>query len=283
MKIYINGKIIPLKEANLSIFDRGFLYGDGAFETLRTYNRKPFQLEEHIKRLLKTLRLLRIRIPLSFNQIKLAVLKTLAANKFKESYVKIMVTRGEAKAHGLDPKNAGKPNIIIIVEEQKVYPKKMLTQGWKAMVSSIVKPDLPTSRIKSLCYLDNILAKIEAKKAGADEAFLLDDRGNLAEGTISNIFLVRFGELSTPKKESPILAGITRKLVIQLARQSAFRVTEKLITPKELYTAEECFVTYSGAGIVPVTRIWKKKIGNGKPGYITNALIGLYDAETKKL
>lgn len=283
MKVYLNGKIVPLDDAQIPVLDRGLLYGDGAFESLRTYNRKPFQLEEHSKRLLQTLKFLRIHTPLSIHQIKAAVLKTMAANHFKESYIKIIVTRGKAKAHGLDPKNArGQPNIIVIAEEQKPYPKKMFLQGWKAIISSIIKTEVPTARIKSLCYLDNILAKMEAGRAGADEAFLLDSRGNLAEGTIGNIFLVKFGTLFTPSREAPILAGLTRKLVIQLAKQSAVRIVEKFITPKELYTAEECFITFSGPGIVPVTRIWNKKIGAGKCGPVTRSLINHYDAETKK-
>ena len=281
--IYINGKIIPLEQANISILDRGLLYGDGVFESLRTYRGKPFQLEEHIKRLLRSAKILRIRSLPSAAQLKLAVLKGISANKFKESYIKIIITRGQAKGHGLDTKkSAGKPTIIILVEEQRSYPKKLFTNGWKAIISSIVRPDIPTSRIKSLNYTNSVLAAIEAKKTGADEAIMLDEKGNIAEGTISNIFIVKHGTLYTPSKDTPILAGLTRNLVIKLAKQSAFRTIEKAITPKELYTADECFATFSGAGVVPITRIWKKKIGSGKCGYITASLIRLYDAETKK-
>ena len=283
-KIYLNGKIVPLEQATVSILDRGLLYGDGIFESLRTYNRKPFLLDEHVKRLLRGLKLLRIRPPLSASQFKLAVLKTLRANRFKESYIKIMVTRGIAKEHGLGPtKIAGKPSVIILIEEQKPFPKTLFSTGWKAIVSSVVRTETPSSRIKSLCYLDSVLAKMEAKRNAANEAFLLDERGNLAEGTISNIFLVKLGTIYTPSEDAPILPGITRNLVIKLAKQAAFHVVVKMITPKELYTAEECFVTFSGAGIVPVTKIWKKKIGNGKCGSITASLITLYDAEGKKI
>jgi branched-chain amino acid aminotransferase len=158
----------------------------------------------------------------------------------------------------------------------------MLNKGWKAIVSKILRPETPTSRIKSLCYLNNILARMEAKKAGAAEALMLDENGYIVEGTVSNVFMVRFGTIYTPPKEAPILPGITRKLVIKLARQSAFRVIEKSISPKELYTAEECFVTFSGPGIVPITRIWNKKVGSGKCGAVTASLIKLYNAETKK-
>jgi len=283
-KIYLNGKIVPPSDARVSILDRGFLYGDGVFESLRTYQGRPFQLEEHIKRLLRGTRILRLRPKLSAAQLKNAVLKTIQANKFKESYIKIIITRGEAKGHGLDPsKSAGRATVIVLAEEQKAFSQKTFIQGWKATISRIVRPDVPASRIKSLNYLNGVLAKIEAKKGGADEAFLLDERGFVVEGTISNIFLVKHGTIYTPPKEAPILLGLTRNLVIKLAKQSAFHVVEKNITPKEIYTADECFITFSGAGIVPITRIWNKKIGSGKCGNITESLIGLYRAETQKL
>jgi len=265
---------------NLSIQDRGFLYGDGVFESLRTYNGKPFLLDEHLKRLYKALKIIRIKPPLSTKQLKTKLLKELKDNKFKESYIKIIITRGEAKEHGLDPKKSGKkPTLIILVENLK--EKKL--KPWKAIISSIIKPENPTSIIKSLCYLDNILAKMEATRSGANEAFLLDQNGYLAEGTISNIFIVKFDTIFTPSLNSPILAGVTRKLVIKLAKQSAFKVVEKDLNPKDLYTADECFVTFSSQGIVPIVKIWNKRIGKGKPGYVTEALIKHYDAETKKI
>ncbi len=283
-KVYVNGKIVPPEKAKISIMDRGLAYGDGVFESLRTYRGKPFQLEKHIKRLLRGAKLLRIRSLPTSSQLKLAVSRTVSANKFKESYIKIIITRGEAKKHGLDPSNAaGKPTIIVWIEELKPYPKTIYTKGWKAIVSTIPRPDVPTSKIKSLNYTNNILARIEARKAGVEEAFMLDEKGNILEGTVSNIFIVKYRTLYTPPKEAPILAGLTRNLVIKLAKQSAFRVVEKILSPKELYTAEECFVTLSGPGIVPVTKIWKKRIGIGKCGPITASLIKLYDAETKKI
>jgi branched-chain amino acid aminotransferase len=283
-KIYLNGKIASLEEANVSILDRGLQYGDGVFESLRTYNQKPFLLEKHLKRLLNGAKYLRIRSLPSSAQLKLAVFKTLAANKFKESYIKIIITRGEAKGHGLDPKKvSGKPTVIILVEEQKPYLKAIFSKGWKAIISSIIRPDVPTSRIKSLCYLDNVLAKTEAQKSGAEEAFMLDERRNIVEGTVSNFFIVKYSTIYTPPKEAPILPGLTRNLVIKLAKQSAFRVVEKAINPKELYAADECFITFSGPGIVPISKIWNKKIGSGKCGPLTASLIKLYDAETKKI
>lgn len=272
-----------MNKTKISVLDRGFLYGDGVFESLRTYHRRPFLLEEHLKRLLSGAKSIRMRVPYSIAQLKRAVLKTIAANNFKEYYIKIILTRGEAKGHGLDFSNsAGKPSLIILAEELKEYPKTLCTNGWKAIISSVRRADVPTSRIKSLCYLDNALAKEEARRAGADEAFLLDEKGHVVEGTVSNIFIVKFGTIFTPPLEEPILAGITRNLVLKLAKQSAFEAAEKIIDPKELYNCDECFVTLSGAGIIPITRIWNRRVGNGKCGPITQKLILLYQAETQK-
>jgi len=281
MKIYINNKIVESEAAAISVFDRGFLYGDGAFESLRTYQGKPFLLEQHLKRLLGALRQLRIAPPLPALEFKKAVLKTLAANNLKEAYIKIIVTRGTAKGHGLSPKNRqGKSTIIIIVEKLADQPKKIFVSGWSAIISVISKSDLPTDRLKSLCYLDNVLAKLEAERGGADEAFLLDKKGNLAEGTVSNIFIVKNNTIYTPPKSAPILAGVTREYVLKMAKQSAFMATEKIISIKELYNADECFITLSSLGIVPITKIWKKKVGQGICGPITKRLIDLYGKST---
>jgi len=283
-KVYLNGKILPAQKAVLPVFDRGLLYGDGVFESLRTYRGKPFLLEEHIKRLLLGLKFLKIRSPLSLSQFKIAVLRTLFTNKFKEAYIKIIVTRGEAREHGLDPIfSTGKPNVIILAESLKSYPKSIYVTGWKVIISQIIRANTPTSKIKSLCYLDNLLAKMEAGQAGANEAFMLDEKGNLVEGTTSNLFLVKNRIVFTPNQDEPILPGITRNMVLKLAQRSGFRVVEKVINPKELYSADECFVTSSGVGIVPVTKIWDKKIGKGQCGPITFTLIKFYDAEANKI
>jgi len=283
IKVYLNGKIIPLNEAKISVLDRGLFYGDGIFETLRTYNKKPFQLEEHIKRLLQTCKAFRLKCPMSAIQLKNSVLKTLAANNFKNAHIKIIVTRGEASKSGLSTKNvAGRATIIILIDALKPLPKQVFIKGWKAIISSIMRPAVPSSQFKTLNYINNVLAKHEAKKNGADEAILLDKSGNIVEATSSNIFIVKHGELFTPPTDAPILLGLTRKTIMRIAKQSAFRVVEKIITPKELYTADECFITSSGPGIIPITRVWNKKIGTGKCGLVTENLINLFDAETKK-
>lgn len=279
MKIYINGKIVPIEKAGIPILDRGFLYGDGVFESLRTYGRRPFLLDQHLKRLSSAARLLNIRPPLLLAGLKRAIMRTIVANRFPELYLKVILTRGENKGHGLDPSNStGKPNLVIIAESLKEYPVK----GWKAIISSIRRTEVPTSHIKSLCYLDNIIAKAEARKAGADEALMLDEKGRVVEGTVSNIFMVKLGAIYTPPVDEPILAGITRGLAIRLAKHANLRVVEKMIDPKALYNCDECFVTSSGAGIIPVTKIGRKKIGGDKCGPLTRRMIELYKAETLK-
>ncbi|MFH1825738.1 MAG: aminotransferase class IV [bacterium] len=283
LKVYLNGKIVPIAEAKISILDRGFFYGDGVFESLRTHQGQPFLLDEHLKRLLKAAKSIKLKKIPSFRSLKLAVIKTLRANKLKESYIKIIFTRGESQGHGLDAANTiGKPTMIILVEPVKDLTKKAYEVGLKAIISTIMRTDVPSTRIKSLCYLDAILAKMEAKKHGADEAFFIDKNGNLTEGTVSNVFIVKFDTIYTPPLTSPLLAGITRKLAIKLAKESAFRVIEKAVSPKELYTADECFITSSGAGIVPIAKVWNKKIGKGRRGYVTESLIGRYNSVTKK-
>ncbi|OGB90266.1 hypothetical protein A2625_02970 [candidate division WOR-1 bacterium RIFCSPHIGHO2_01_FULL_53_15] len=276
-KVYLNGKIVPLENARISVLDRGFLYGDGVFESLRTYNRRPFLLEEHLKRLLFGAQQLKIKVQYSLSQLKSAVLKTVSANDFKEHYIKIIISRGEAKGHGLDPSNSkGKPTVIVLCEELKPYPSSLYENGWQAIISKIIRPQVPTSRIKSLCYVDNMLARIEAKKKWADEAFMLDEKGHVVEGTVSNIFIVRNNVIITPPVAEPILQGITRALVLKLAKRAGIRVAEKVIYPEDILTANECFATMSGAGIVPVTYLGKKKIGDGKCGPIARNLIHLY-------
>jgi branched-chain amino acid aminotransferase len=283
-KIYLNGKIVPLAGAKISVLDRGFLYGDGVFESLRTYNRRPFLLEEHLKRLLSGAKQLKIRVPLSLPQFKTAVLKTIAANHFKEHYLKVIISRGESKGHGLDPKNStGKPTIAVLCEELKPYPASLYVKGWSVIISKIIRPAVPTSRIKSLCYVDNMLARMEADQADANEALMLNEKGHVVEGSVSNIFIIKHREIITPPVAEPILQGITRRLVLKIAQQSALRVEEKPLSPKELYSCDECFATMSGAGIVPITAVWNRKIGKGVCGPLTKQLIGLYERETTRI
>lgn len=250
-KALFNNKIIDLDELKISPFDRGFMYGDGVFESLRTYNGKPFLLDEHLNRLEKDAKTIGIKIPLTKEKLEAAILKLIKVNEYKESYIKIIVTRGIAAQHGLSIKNIIKPNLIILVTELKDLPKK----DWIIKISSVIKYKTPISHIKSLNYLENILAKKEAEEAGADEAILLSPEGYVAEGTISNIFITKKGALYTPPLSLGILPGITRNLIIQTAKKQGIKVKERFFTVNDLKKADEVFLTFSGQGIVHVKKI----------------------------
>lgn len=273
MSVWFNGRLVPENKVRIDLFDRGFMYGDGIFESLRTYNGKPFMLDEHLKRLYKAAKLLSIKVP----NLSTAVLKTLKSNNFKESYIKMILTRGVAASHGLDTKNViSKPTIAIIVKEQKDRPLRPYT----AIITRVRRGDT-LANAKTLNYANNVLAKIEAVRKGADEAIMLTREGYLAEGTVSNIFFVKGGVLYTPSLKTGILEGITRGIVIKLARKLKIKVMEDLSKKERLYAADECFITFSGRGIVPILKIDKRLVGNGKPGKITKRLIEAYDKKTR--
>ena len=283
-KIFINGKIKDARDAKISIFDRGFLYGDGIFESFRTYNRKPFLLEEHLKRLLAGAKTIKIHSPYSLSKLKLLISKIIAANTYAECYIKIILTRGDASGHGLNLSNVrGKPNLIILAEKFLPPPQSLFEKGWKVILSSVPKAETPTARLKSLCYLDNIMARMEASQAGADEAIMLNEKGHLAEGSVSTLFIIQAGTIITPPINEPILAGITRTAVLKIAQEANLKLAEKILLPSDLYNCDECFVTLSSFGIVPITKINNKKIGAGLCGPISRKLISLYQAKTGKV
>jgi branched-chain amino acid aminotransferase len=282
-KIFINGKMKESRDAKISVFDRGFLYGDGVFESFRTYHRKPFLTEEHLKRLLAGAKTIRLPLPYSLSKIKLLVSKIIATNRYPECYIKIILTRGEASGHGLNLCNVrGKPNLIILAEKFLPPPHSLFKRGWKVIISSVRKAETPTSRLKSLCYLDNAMARMGASQAGADEAIMLNEKGHVAEGSASNIFIIKSDTLITPPVKEPILAGITRNAVLNIARKAGIKIAEKPLFPGALCSCDECFATLSSYGIVPITKIDNKKIGSGVCGPITHKLISLYRAETGK-
>lgn len=264
MYIYINGKITNKTE--ISIFDRGFMYGDGAFESLRTYNGEPFLLEEHLKRLKETCKLLRIKLKIKNFQIKNNVLKLIKKNKLKEAYIKLFVTRGEALGHGLSIKKAkGKPLFIITVEKTNPKPKRC-----KAIIYSKPRSVWEGSKMKTLNYLECIFARMEAEAKGATEAIFVDSKGNILEGTTCNIFIIKNKALITPPTSAQILPGVTRNYVIKLAKKLGIKVKEKLFKKKELLSANEAFITSSGVEIVPL---------NKKSGPITKRLMEAYNAK----
>jgi len=282
MKIYLNGKFVNREEAKISVFDHGLLYGDGAFEGIRSYNRLVFRLKEHIDRLYETLHTLMIKVPLTRPQMMQAVVDTLKKNKLADAYIRLVVTRGEGDL-GLDPRKCyGKPAIIIITDKIVLYPEALYQKGMEIITVPTVRnnPDALNPQLKSLNYLNNILAKIEATNSGFNEAIMMDSLGHVAECTGDNIFIVKKGRLSTP--EEGRLRGITRDAVLELARKDKIEIFEGPITRHEVYNGEECFLTGTAAEIIPVVKVDGRLIGDGKPGKMTRKLIAQFHQVTRK-
>lgn len=274
IQVYIDGQYYPKEEAKVSVFDHGLLYGDGIFEGIRAYNGRVFRLEEHLERLYLSARSILIDIPLTIDEMREAVLETIRRNNQKDSYIRLLVTRGKGDL-GLDPRKCPKAAIIIISDEIKLYPKETYENGLKLIIASTRKnsPDALSPRIKSLNYLNNILGKLEAINAGCAEAVMLDRHGYLTECTSENIFLVKNGALFTPTATVGILEGITRSVVMELASKMGYQVQMALLTAHDLYVADEVFVTGTGAELIPVVDLCGRTIGSGKPGPITRKLL----------
>lgn len=275
LKIYLNGKLVDTKDARISVFDHGLLYGDGVFEGIRSYNGLVFKLKEHIDRLYESAHTIMLDIPLSKSQMQDAVIKTLRANKLKDAYVRLVVTRGEGDL-GLDPKKClGQPTIFIIADKIKLYPEKFYKEGL-AIITVPTQRNTPESlspQVKSLNYLNNILAKIEASNAGVEEAIMLNWQGYVAECTGDNIFIVKNSRVLTPPVYIGTLKGITRGVVLGLAKKAGITASEEVLTRHDLFNADECFLTGSAAEIVPVVKIDGRVIGSGKPGKMTLNLL----------
>jgi branched-chain amino acid aminotransferase len=275
-KAWINGKLRDAGSSSVSVFDRGFLYGDGVFETMRSYGGAVFRIDEHLERLFRGLKVTGIRAPYPKKSLRDAVSGCLSANGLKDAYIRLTVTRGEGR-FGLNYSDRFSPNVVIVAKKFGEYPAKMYARGITAAVVSIRRNEMsPASRIKSLNFLDNILARLEAKARRADEAILMNTKGYVAEASTSNIFLAKGGVLITPSPDSGILAGVTRKAVIEIAGKVRIRVKEKPVSRGELLSADEVFLTSSLIEILPVVRIDSRKVGPGSPGPLANLLRSLY-------
>lgn len=276
-QVYIDGEYYPKEEAKVSVYDHGLLYGDGIFEGIRAYNGRVFRLDEHLERLYISARALLLQIPLSLQEMREAVLETLRRNELKDAYIRLVVTRGKGDL-GLDPRKCPRPCVIIIADEIKLYPQETYDKGLKLIIASTRKnsPDALSPRIKSLNYLNNILAKLEAIHAGCAEAVMLDRHGYLTECTSENIFLLKKGVLFTPTAAVGILEGITRSVVMELCEPIGVEVQTAFLTAHDLYAAEECFVTGTGAELIPVVELCGRPIGTGVPGLITKKLLESY-------
>ena len=282
MKVYIDGKFYDKAKAKISVFDHGLLYGDGVFEGIRAYHGRVFKLTEHIERLFYSAKAILLDIPMTRAELIHAVVQTCRRNKIRDGYIRLVVTRGEGTL-GLDPKRCPRASIIIIAATIQLYPEEFYQKGLEIIT-------VPTTRnlhsavnpaIKSLNYLNNILAKIEAQNGGCEEAVMLNAEGFVAECTGDNIFIVKSGRLLTPPLSAGALYGITRQTVMDLATEGGIPVTEPNLTRYDLFNADECFVTGTGAEIVPVVKIDGRVIGDGKPGQITRQLEERYHALTE--
>ena len=269
-QIYINGTYYSKEDAKISVFDHGLLYGDGVFEGLRAYNGKVFRLEEHVRRLYESARAICLEIPLSQGEMAEAINEAVKKNSLTDGYIRAVVTRG-AGTLGLDPNRCSNPQIIIIADAISLYPQELYDHGLEIITTSIARnhPAALSPRIKSLNYLNNILAKIEGLKAGCIEALMLNHKGEVAECTGDNIFLVRDGVLYTPPLDAGILAGVTRDAVIELAEAAGISVREVSLTKHDVYVADECFLTGTAAEVIPVVKVDDRPIGTGKPGPVT--------------
>jgi len=272
-KIYITGKLVPQEDAKISVYDHGLLYGDGVFEGLRSYSGKIFRLEAHVERLYNSAKAIWLTIPMSQKEMCNAINETVRANDIVDGYVRAVVTRG-AGSLGLDPNKCSNPQVIIIADVISLYPPELYQKGLEIVTVSVMRthPAALNPRIKSLNYLNNILAKIEGLQAGCIEALMLNHKGEVAECTGDNIFLVRRGVLYTPPLDAGILGGITRDAVIEVAREAGIEVREVALTKHDVYVADECFLTGTAAEVIPVVKVDSRTIGAGKPGPITRDL-----------
>jgi len=273
MKIYMNGKLVPKEKACVSVFDHGLLYGDGVFEGIRAYNNRVFMLDEHIDRLFRSARAIALTMHMSKEEMAAAVVKTCKANKVSNGYIRLIVTRGEGSL-GLNPFTCEKSSVIIIAGSIQLYPKKLYDTGLSIVTVATVRnlSEAVNPNIKSLNYLNNILAKIEAINGGVEEAIMLNAHGFVAEATGDNVFIIKGNTLLTPPTQSGILEGITRDVVMTLARQSGYEVRESMLTRYDLYNADEMFLTGTAAEVIAVVNMDRRKIANGKPGRITREL-----------
>jgi len=270
--IYINGKIVDKSDANVSVYDHGFLYGDGVFEGIRVYSGRVFKHREHIDRLYESAKAILLEIPMSKEALMEAVEQTVKHSGKKDGYIRLVISRGPGSL-GLDPRKC-EPQVIIIVDDIQLYPVELYDNGLEIITASTIRnhPNALNPRIKSLNYLNNILAKIEAIRAGCLEAIMLNTKGEVAECTGDNLFVVKKGVIKTPPPDAGILEGITRGVVFELAKAANVPAVEASLTRHDVYAADEVFLTGSAAEVIAVVKVDSRVIGAGKPGPITRML-----------
>lgn len=282
LKAWINGRLLDIDNAKVSIFDRGFLYGDGLFETMRSYAGMVFKIDEHLARLFSSLKIMKIKPPYTKKYIKSVIYKSLHINGLSSAYIRLAITRGEGR-FGLSYSDKFNPNVVIVTKEFGEYPENMYFNGISAKVVNIRQNQFsPVSKIKSLNFLNNILARLDAKDDDFDEAILMNTKGYIAEGSTSNIFLVKGNSLITPTLDTGILAGVTRGIIVEIARNLRIKVREKFVTYRELLKADEVFLTNSLIEVLPVTRMDSKDISDGNVGDLTKLLRISYQKQVIK-
>ena len=281
LQVYIDGVYYPKSKATVSVFDHGLLYGDGVFEGIRAYNGIVFKLKEHISRLYRSAHSLMLKIPLTEKEMTLAVVETLRKNNLRDAYIRLVVTRGVGDL-GLDPRKCPNPSVIIITDTISIMSSEAKEKGISTVITWVRRQpvDTTTHEIKSLNYLNSVLAKMEATAYGADEAIGLDRNGVISEGVGENLFIVKDGKIFTPPSSTGALAGITSKLAREFAGKLGYTVVEANITPFQLFTADEVFFTGTAAEVVPIREVNKRQIGNGKPGPVTKKLMVAFEKAT---
>ncbi len=277
LKVWIDGRLVDKADAKVSVYDHGLLYGDGVFEGIRIYHGRIFECDAHMRRLFDSAKALRLTIPYSIPQLKAAVEETAKANSFTDCYVRLVVTRGIGYL-GLSPAKCPTPSVFIITDTIELYPKEMYEKGMAVITASVIRnhPNALSARVKSLNYLNNILAKIEAVDAGVPEAIMLNHEGNVAECTADNLFIVKNGVVLTPTTHDGILEGVTREVILNLCKKLYIPAFEKTLQRHDLYVCDECFLTGTGAEVIPVTKIDGRLIGVGEVGATTRKLIDAF-------
>jgi len=279
LKVYIDGELYEKEDAKISVFDHGLLYGDGVFEGVRAYNGNLFRLKQHLDRLFDSARYIMLAVPLSREELEAAIRQTLEANRLRDAYIRVVVTRGVGTL-GLDPGKCSNPSVIIIADSIALYPEELYQNGLAVVTVPTMRnhPAALDPRVKSLNYLNNIMAKISGQNAGFMEAVMLNSSGFVAECTGDNIFIIKRSVLLTTPPTAGILEGVTRDVVIELAEAIDLPFAERQLAPYDLYTADECFLTGTAAEIIPVVQIDQRPIGTGKPGPITERLLARFRA-----
>ena len=283
LTIFLDGKFVPESEAKVSVFDHGLLYGDGIFEGIRFYNGRVFRLEEHLDRLWDSARSICLDIPMTRAEMTEALLETIRRNDLREGYIRQIVTRGVGNL-GLNPAQCKQPSVIIIATTIAIYPKEVCERGLTVVTCATRRTSAAALNpaVKSLNYLNNVMARIEANLAGADEALMLNDAGNVAECTADNVFIIKRGHIFTPPISAGALRGITRSVVFDIAAELGLKITETDVTRHDVFIADECFLTGTAAEVIPVVKADGRPIGTGKPGAITMRMIGRFREMTRE-